>query len=113
MELKEAPDGRLLAPWMAHWNLEPDGEPFTTRWGSHLAPVLFEGRRAMLKLAGGREESRGSILLQWWRGEGAPEVFARKGKAVLMERLECGENLEAMALGDRDAEATAILCAVV
>ncbi|MGH6986955.1 MAG: aminoglycoside phosphotransferase family protein [Caulobacteraceae bacterium] len=112
MDLKKA-SANPLAFWMAHWNLEPDGESFTTKGGSHLAPVLFEGRKAMLKLAGGREESRGAILLQWWRGEGAPEVFARKGKAVLMERLECSENLEAMALGDRDAEATAILCAVV
>ncbi|WP_293458696.1 aminoglycoside phosphotransferase family protein [Phenylobacterium sp.] len=101
-----------FAPWLARWRLVPDGEPFTTRFGSRLAPVLADGAPAMLKIAGHEEERRGGALMEWWAGRGAARVLAREGDALLMERLAGPRSLAAMARSGADDEATAILCGV-
>ena len=98
-------------PWLDRWGLSPDGAAFTTRWGSHLLPVRHNSIAAMLKVAVQEEERRGALLMAWWAGEGAAQVFAQEGDALLMERLDGGRSLAAMATGGQDDEATAILCA--
>ncbi|HLK24475.1 MAG TPA: aminoglycoside phosphotransferase family protein [Caulobacteraceae bacterium] len=101
-----------LDPWLARWRLTPDGAPFSTGYGSRLAPVrTADGRAAMLKLAGGAEEEAGGWLMDWWAGEGAARVFAVDGPAILLERLTGPRSLEAMAKGGEDDEASRILCA--
>ena len=61
----------LAAPWIERWSLVPDGASFTTKFGSHLQPVLKDGMPAMLKIASGEEESAGGALMEWWAGDGA------------------------------------------
>jgi streptomycin 6-kinase/two-component sensor histidine kinase len=97
-------------PWIDRWRLVPDGDPFTTPWGSHLAPVRFEGKPAMLKVAVGEEETKGGLLMAWWDGQGAAQVYAQQDEATLMERLAGPRSLAAMATGGQDDQATAILC---
>jgi len=104
---------QVFLPWLDHWRLSPDGEPFTTRFGSHLLPVLKDGALAMLKIAGGEEEARGGALMEWWGGDGAAHVFARDDKALLLERLTGERCLAAMARGGEDDAATKILCQTV
>ena len=99
-----------LAPWLTRWRLTPDGEAFTTGFGSRLAPVIHNGAPAMLKIAGHEEEIRGGALMDWWAGDGAARVLAREGEAVLLERLAGPSSLSMMAQNGRDDEATAILC---
>jgi streptomycin 6-kinase len=98
-----------LEPWMRLWNLTPAGEAFTTRWGSVLAPVLCEGRAAMLKFAPGEEEANGAALLEWLGGDGAARVYARQGPALVLERLSGPRSLAAMARSGDDAAAMRIL----
>ena len=98
--------------WLTRWRLTPDGDAFTTRFGSRLAPVrTADGAAAMLKIAGHPEEARGGLLMAWWAGDGAAKVLAHEGDAILLERLEDGRSLAAMALGGQDDEATKVLCA--
>ncbi len=100
----------VITPWLERWGLDPDGEPFTTRFGSRLAPVRHLGEPAMLKIAGHEDERRGGALMDWWGAEGAARVLRRAEDAILLERV-CGpRSLAAMALGGRDDEATAVLC---
>jgi streptomycin 6-kinase len=99
-----------LEPWLNRWNLVPDGEPFTTRFGSHLGPVLCDGAPAMLKVAVHDEERRGGALMEWYGGVGAARVLRREGEALVLERLVGARSLSAMALGGQDDEATRILC---
>ena len=102
----------LCAPWMTRWGLVADGDGFTTKFGSQLRPVRFGGAPAMLKIAVHIEEERGGALMQWWDSVGAAQVLAREGPALLLERLDGGRDLTAMARGGQDDEATAILCQV-
>lgn len=100
-------------PWMRLWRLKPDGAPFVTLFGSRLAPVRRDGRAAMLKIAGGEEERLGAALMSWWAGDGAAEVLASDGPALLLERLAGPRSLAAMARHGQDDEATHILCQAV
>ena len=99
-----------ILPWLARWGLTPDGEAFTTRFGSRLMPVLHDGAPAMLKIAAHEEEVRGAALMEWWAGDGAARVLAREGEAVLLERLTGPASLAEMARNGQDDEATSILC---
>jgi len=73
---------------------------------SRLLPVRRrDGTAAMLKLAGIAEEARGGRVMQWWGGDGAARVLARRGAAVLLERG--GASLA----GLDDAVATPVICA--
>jgi len=101
-----------FAPWLARWDLTPDGEAFATKYVSRLMPVRHDGQPAMLKLAGHEEERRGGILMDWWGGLGAVRVLAREGDALLMERASGPRSLAAMARDGRDDEATTIMCEV-
>jgi len=95
-------------PWMTLWRLEPDGEPFTTRFKSRLAPVRAAGTPAMLKIAQG-EERRGAPLMAWWAGDGAARVLDWDDPAILLERATGERSLVAMTRAGEDEAATRIL----
>lgn len=97
---------------MARWQLVPDGAAQRTA-SSLLVPVRHGGRPAMLKLAQAPEERRGARLMAHWNGNGAAPVLAisEDGAALLLARAEGGRTLAAMAEGNEDAAATAILVA--
>lgn len=97
-------------PWIERWELEPDGAPFVTLWGSRLLPVRHAGQAAMLKVAVHQEERRGGAVMAWYRGGGAAHVFAHDAEAVLLERVVGLRSLAAMARGGEDATACRVLC---
>lgn len=71
----------------------------------------------MLKLSTAPEEVAGAAVMAWWAGQGAAEVWAAEGDALLIERSESGRSLADLAfegLDDAglDDEATRRLCAV-
>ena len=76
-----------LNPWLARWDLTPDGAPFATHT-SVLLPVLAAGQPAMLKIATSPEEARGAAVLAWWGGEGAARVLALEGDALDKARMQ-------------------------
>jgi streptomycin 6-kinase len=101
-------------PWLARWGLTPDGEPFATPFTkSRLLPVRQGPTAAMLKLARLEGEVRGARIMSWWAGDGAAPVLAHQDEALLLLRAEGPGNLVDMVHGDRDDEATAILCGAV
>ena len=102
-----------LQPWLALWNLTPDGEAFTTRFGSTLMPVRRGGEAAMLKVPSSDEERRGGRVMAWYGGEGAARVLAVADEAVLLERAQGGRSLAAMARGGQDDAATLMLCETI
>lgn len=99
-----------LKPWLARWQIIPDGAPFATHT-SVLLPVLAADQPAMLKVATAPEEERGAAILAWWGGEGAARVLALEGEALLMERATGARSLVRMAASGEDEAATRILCA--
>jgi streptomycin 6-kinase len=101
-----------LLPWLARWDLLPDGAGLVTPT-SRLLPVRRDGVPLMLKLATVPEERRGNAVMAWWDGDGAAPVFACEAGALLMERAEGRRSLAAMARTGEDATATAILCDAV
>jgi len=111
--LATEPATKAFAPWLERWRLTPDGEGFTTAFGSRLLPVLSEGAPAMLKIASSEEERNGARLMAWYGGEGAARVLAIAHEAILLERVIGPRSLAAMARGGEDDEATEILCAVI
>jgi streptomycin 6-kinase len=98
-------------PWLARWELVPDGEAITTP-SSLLLPVRHGGQPAMLKIAREEEERRGGRLMAWWDGDGAARVLAHDDHALLLERATGPRNLAAMVADGADDEASRILCAV-
>ena len=52
----------------------------------------------MLKIAIDTEEKLGGLLMTWWDGQGAAQVFAHEDDALLMERAE-GANRWLTSLG--------------
>lgn len=72
------------------------------------------GRPAVLKHLhpGEEEEARGADYLQSLAGQGAVEVHARDGEAILME-FSPGPSLGDLARRGEDAEAADILCDVI
>lgn len=94
------------------WGLARDGEPIITH-SSHLLPVRWLGRAAMIKVALDVDEQGGGQVMRWWGGEGAAQVFAHAGDAILMERAEGPRSLMRMALHGEDDEASRIVCDVV
>ena len=103
--------GATFDRYLALWDLSQDGEPIFTRSGA-LLPVRRKGLPAMLKIAREEEERRGGLLMAWWNGEGAPQVLALEGDALLMERVEGRASLAEMARCGRDDEASSIMCRV-
>lgn len=115
--MSNAPAGRnasadaKLAPWIARWQLEPDGAPIETATGA-LLPVLLGTKPAMLKLLLDEEEKTGAMLLGWWTGDGAARVIEADSGAILMERALGRRSLTEMSAAGRDDAATDILCTV-
>jgi streptomycin 6-kinase len=102
-----------FAPWLARWELTPDGDPFgTPETGSRLLPVRAGDRPAILKLGASEDERRGSRVMAWWNGQGAAPVLAYDEVALLMIRAQAGRSLAEMARADDDA-ATRLICATV
>jgi streptomycin 6-kinase len=99
-------------PWLARWDLVPDGAAHVTPT-SRLLPVRRDRVPLMLKLATVPEERRGGHAMAWWGGDGAAPVLACEADALLMERAAGRRSLAAMARGGKDAAATAILCDAV
>lgn len=103
-----------FAPWLARWNLVPDGAAITTH-ASRLLPVLRNGAPAMLKLPEAEDERLGHRLLAYWAGDGAARLIAQDGEgaAMLIERATGRRSLSAMARSGEDDAATAILCEAI
>lgn len=102
----------MFEPWLQRWALVPDGEPIITP-GSRLLPVRMGDVPAMLKVAVDAEETFGNLVMTWWDGEGAAQVFAHHGDGLLMERAMGERSLMHMALNGQDDEASQIICAAV
>jgi streptomycin 6-kinase len=100
-----------LGPHLARWDLVPDGEPIKTP-SSMLLAVRHNGVPAMLKIAREEEERRGGALMAWWDGNGAAQVLAALGEALLLERAAGPRSLAAMVAAGQDDEASRILCDV-
>lgn len=102
---------RLIEPYVRAWRLEPDGEAFCTP-SSVLAPVLFEGAPAMLKVATVDEESAGGRLMAWWDGRGSARAYRHDRDALLLERAVGERSLVDMARSGPagDEAAMRILC---
>lgn len=96
----------------ALWRLTAEGEPIITP-SSHLLPVRWQGRAAMLKRALDIDEQGGGQVMNWWCGEGAALVYAYDDDTILMERAEGSRSLMHMALNGEDDEASRIVCDVV
>ena len=109
MSAAPAPDATAFEPWLSRWALTPDGAAFSTPAG-RLLPVRQAGAAAILKVSHASEEIAGGALMEWWGGDGAAEVLAREGEALLLERATGPRSLAAMARGGEDDEATRILC---
>lgn len=99
----------MFAPHLDRWSLISDGEPIITH-SSHLLPVIWQEKPAMLKVADDIDERYGALLMQWWAGDGAAHVYAQEGDAVLLERAMGKRSLLAMAMNGEDDEASRILC---
>ncbi|MBL6082258.1 APH(6) family putative aminoglycoside O-phosphotransferase [Belnapia sp. T18] len=100
----------MFEAYLTRWGLVPDGAPITTH-AAHLLPILMDGKPAMLKLSHEADERLGGVLMEWWGGDGAAQVFARGGDALLMERATGPASLGDMARSGQDDEACHILCA--
>lgn len=103
---------QAFTPYLQRWQLEPDGEAFTTH-SSMLIPVRYQGLPAMLKIAREQEEKFGSLLMCWWQGEGAARVLAWHDDAILLERAMGQASLAQMVRSGQDERATEILCQVI
>ena len=102
----------MFSRHLKRWKLTPDGEPMIAP-SSRLLPVRSGGVRAMLKIAVHGEEKLGSLLMNWWNGQGAARVLAYEADALLMERAADGTSLGDLARNNRDDEASRIICEVV
>ncbi|HEX2891847.1 aminoglycoside phosphotransferase family protein [Vineibacter terrae] len=96
-------------PYLARWDLVPDGAPIVTP-GSRLLPVRQGATPAMLKIALADEERAGARLMAWWDGDGAARVLAQDDDAILLERAQGSQSLAALARGGQDDAACRILC---
>ncbi|WP_337262437.1 MULTISPECIES: aminoglycoside phosphotransferase family protein [unclassified Serratia (in: enterobacteria)] len=103
---------QAFSPYLQRWQLEPDGDAFTTH-SSLLMPVRYQGLPAMLKIAREQEEKFGNLLMCWWQGEGAARVFAWHEDAILLERALGQASLAQMVRSGQDERATEILCQVI
>jgi streptomycin 6-kinase len=99
----------MFDEYIERWQLVADGLPIITH-SSQLLPVVYRGKKAMLKVAVETEEQFGGFLMEWWDGAGAANVFQHEKPALLMERAQGGQSLHRMAKTGFDDQATRILC---
>ncbi|WP_312362003.1 aminoglycoside phosphotransferase family protein [Ensifer sp.] len=102
----------MSSSYFDKWSLLPDGALITTP-SSHLYPVRYRDRPAMLKIAHDPEEKFGRLPLVYWNGHGAACVYESDADAVLMERTDSQKNLFHMAMTGSDLDATRIICRTV
>lgn len=102
----------MFSLYFEKWSLQPDGEIIVTP-SSHLHPVRYRNRQAMLKVAQDPEEKFGRLPMLYWNGQGAAKVYESDGEAVLMERTDSQRNLFHMAMTGSDQDATRIICRTV
>ena len=100
-----------FAPYLSRWPLTADGAAISTH-SSDLLPVRWQGKAAMLKVARSEEEQTGHRLMVWLGGDGAAQVYAHDGAALVLERLEGQPALAQLAQSGQDDEATRMLCTV-
>ena len=95
------------------WRLTPDGDPILTH-SSALHPVLYENKKAILKIATSDEEKRGNALMAWWSDRHAPvaPVLAYEKDALLMLRAR-GQNSLIQIARNQDTQATQIMGSIV
>ncbi len=101
-----------FAPFLARWNLTPDGAPIVTH-SSRLLPVRRGETLAMLKVAYEAEEKMGGVLMRHWDGDGAARVLEYEDDVLLLERATGTGSLLAMVKDGRDDDASRIICATV
>lgn len=97
--------------YLNQWQLIQDGDAIITNT-SHLLPVIYQSKKAILKIAIVDEERNGARLMVWWNGEGAAHIFMHDGDALLMECAIGNHSLMAMAKSGQDDEASKIICDV-
>lgn len=102
----------VLGRLKVDWELSADGE-IIVAGNSLLAPVVSEGRAAVLKIPLNKEEGRGFRLLSCWNGRAAVEVYRYDSRGVLMERAMGEQSLKRMVFGGEEDKANRIVCAVV
>jgi streptomycin 6-kinase len=96
----------------AQWNVEI-GEMRETP-SSLIAFGVRDGRRVVLKLTKGvGDEARSGEVLRAFGTDGAVRVYEAEDGAVLLERLEPGEELVSLVRRGDDDQATRILAAVI
>lgn len=103
----------VFAPYLARWNLTPDGDTIVTP-RARLLPVIFEGRRAMLKIATFESEIRGNRVMAWWAenpATGVAPVLGVDGAAILLARAHEPGSLLRLLIEGRDDEAVGIIVA--
>jgi streptomycin 6-kinase len=93
------------------WDLLRDGGAFNTK-SSILQPVVYNGEKAMLKIALAAEERRGASLMRCWNGNGAAKIFRYDENALLMERAVGTRSLKHMVITGNEDEASRIICGV-
>jgi streptomycin 6-kinase len=71
------------------------------------------GRRVVLKLTRSADEARSGEVLKAFDGDGAVRVYEYEPGAVLLERLDPGEQLVALVRRGKDDEATQIIAEVI
>jgi streptomycin 6-kinase len=102
----------MFETYLDRWSLMRDGDPIVTR-SSHLLPVLWQQKPAMLKIAIDSEEKFGGLLMRWWNGDGAANVYECEGDALLLERAKGERSLFDMAMKGEDDEASRIICRTI
>jgi streptomycin 6-kinase len=124
--IEMAQSGSLIAPYdvgfmlragldarLATWALAPDGNLIETP-SSWLMPVRRGGLPAMLKVFKPHSDERDAArYLRYLDGKAAVRVLAADDESLLMERVDGGRSLAAMALSGADEEAAEILAATI
>lgn len=99
----------MFNKYLKKWNLTPDGEAMITR-SSQLLPVIYNSKKAMLKIALEQEEKLGCLLMSWWEGDGAARVYASDDDAILLERADDVNTLFNLSNSGNDEQACGIIC---
>ena len=95
----------------AEWNVILDETRETAT--SILGFGVRDGQRVVLKLTKVSDEAHSGAVLRAFDGSGAVRVYEAEIGAVLLERLEPGEQLVNLVIRGEDDEATRILATVI
>ena len=95
----------------AQWNIAIDETHETA--SSAIGFGIHEGRRVVLKLTRTSDEARSGEMLQAFAGSAAVRVYEYERGAVLLERLEPGQQLVDLVRCGDDDDATKIMAEVI